>query len=108
MAALILRLRAALSPADATTQLASSPPGRERTLAASALLIGTPYLKDPLGEGHAPHPQPRVRLDRMDCQTFVETAMALGQADDEAELRAALDDLRPTAAPSNTPSATTS
>jgi hypothetical protein len=97
MTALALLLFA--TPPQATlgallSDLATTPPGRARTLAASELLIGTPYAKDPLGEGHPPHPRPRLRLDEMDCQTFVETAMALGEAQNEPELRAALDDLR--------------
>jgi hypothetical protein len=79
--------------------LTASPPGAQRTVAASALLLGTPYAKEPLGEGDAKHPEPRMRLDRMDCQTFVETAMALGEASDEGELRAALDDVRYGGAP---------
>jgi hypothetical protein len=102
MAVLALLLLAAVPPPalDKTlSDLASVPAGPERTLAASAMLLGTPYEKEPLGEGQAPHPRPRLRLDFMDCQTFVETAMALGQADDEAELRAALDDLRYGGAP---------
>jgi hypothetical protein len=74
--------------------LASQPAGPQRTLAASELLLGTPYAKEPLGEEEPHHPGPRLRLDRMDCQTFVETAIALGQADSEAQLHAALDDVR--------------
>jgi hypothetical protein len=102
MHALTLLLFAALPQgklATSISDLAADPAGGERTLAASSLLVGTPYGKEPLGEGRPPHARPRLRLDEMDCQTFVETAMALGQAEDETELRAALDDLRYRSAP---------
>ncbi|MGZ6134961.1 MAG: N-acetylmuramoyl-L-alanine amidase-like domain-containing protein, partial [Myxococcaceae bacterium] len=48
-----------------------------RILGLSAQFLGTPYAHSPLGEGEGPDPDPRLRLDRMDCLTFVETVMAL-------------------------------
>jgi predicted transcriptional regulator len=75
--------------------LASAPPpGAPRAVAASAPLLGAPYLLSPLGEGRGEDPDPRFRLDAFDCVTFVETAIALGNAASVAEARALLDDLR--------------
>ncbi len=91
---LLLAVRPEATVGGTLTALSSDPIGPQRVLAASALLLGTPYEKEPLGEGQPKHPNPRLRLDRMDCQTFVETAIALGQGQTEPELRAALDDLR--------------
>jgi len=97
----ILLLLAPSPPATANASLdhtlaalVQKPAGSERTVAASETLLGTPYEKEPLGEGRPPHPNPRLRLDHMDCQTFVETAIAMGQAQNQAELRATLDDVR--------------
>jgi hypothetical protein len=93
-ALLLLALQPKTTAVGTLAALTDEALGAQRTLAASALLLGTPYAKEPLGEGDARHPEPRLRLDRMDCQTFVETAIALGEAVDEAQLRAALDDVR--------------
>ena len=38
--------------------------------------LGTPYIKDPLGEGIAPDTDPLIRFDAFDCTTFVETVLA--------------------------------
>jgi len=43
--------------------------------------VGTPYIKDPLGEGIAPDTDPLIRFDAFDCTTFVETILA----DDDIE-----------------------
>lgn len=80
--------------------LVQFPPGRDRTVAASRLMLGTPYETDPLGEGSGKSPRPRIRFDRVDCQTFVEEAIALGQADSAAGLLPRLDDVRYAGAPS--------
>ena len=40
--------------------------------------LGTPYLRNPLGEGVAPDTDPLIRFDAFDCTTFVETALANG------------------------------
>ena len=81
-------------------KLGDLPPGPVRTARASALLLGRPYALHPLGEGEGQDPKPRLWLDGFDCQTFVEPALALGQARTEAEVRAAMDDLRYAGAPS--------
>lgn len=45
-----------------------------RTMAIAEMLAGTPYTADPI---EAPDEQLTVRLDSMDCTTFVETVLAL-------------------------------
>ncbi len=74
--------------------LARFPRGRARTLAASSLMLETPYVEGPLGEGSGRDPDPRIRFDQADCQTFVEEAMALGEAAGAEELPRILDDIR--------------
>lgn len=93
---LALALAAAAQPNVATLLrvLGDTPMGPERTVRATELLLGAPYALHPLGEGVRPDSQPRLRVDRFDCQTFVETAMALGQSRTEAEVARALDDIR--------------
>ncbi len=81
-------------------KLGDTSPGPERTVRASELLLGRPYKLHPLGEGFGRDPKPRWRLDAFDCQTFVETALALGEAHTVPEARAALDDIRYAGAPS--------
>jgi hypothetical protein len=53
-----------------------------------------PYARSPLGEGSGRDPDPRFRLDRFDCVTFVETALALGASRRVDEARILLDDIR--------------
>jgi hypothetical protein len=77
-----------------------APAGGERAAAATAALLGSPYVLSPLGEGFGRDPDPRFRLDAFDCMTFVETAVALGSASSLPEARAALDDVRYSGAPS--------
>ncbi len=79
--------------------LARHPPGRARALAASSLMLDTPYVEHPLGEGAGRDPLPRLRFDAVDCQTFVEEAIALGEAGNPAELPRVLDDVRYGASP---------
>ncbi len=43
--------------------------------------LGTPYVRDPLGEEKAPDTDPLIRFDAFDCTTFVETVLA----DDDIE-----------------------
>lgn len=57
-------------------------------------LRGAPYLRSPLGEGAAPDPDPRFRLDAFDCTTFVETTIALAYGSSLADSRQQLDRLR--------------
>src|SRR5512147_642920 len=74
--------------------LAARAAGAPRAVWASGLLVGAPYRVSPLGEGSGIDRDPRFRLDAFDCQTLVETAIALGNARSVAEARVLLDDLR--------------
>lgn len=49
-------------------------------------LLGTPYVRSPLGEGRAPDDDPRIRFDAFDCTTWVETALALATCDERSLL----------------------
>ena len=66
----------------------------ERVERLSALFVGVPYGDLPLGEGTGIEPQPRWRTDLVDCQTFVETVLAMANAKSLARARAILDDIR--------------
>ncbi|WP_373046104.1 N-acetylmuramoyl-L-alanine amidase-like domain-containing protein [Vulgatibacter sp.] len=79
---------------EAVRALAATGAGWARTRAASEAFLGTPYVVSPLGEGTGPDPDPLLRWDGVDCLTFVETALAVGNADDIAAAAAALDDIR--------------
>ncbi len=90
----------AAPPPGTFAWLARFPPGRQRALAASSLMLETPYAEGPLGEGAGQDPDPRIRFDAVDCQTFVEEAIALGEAPSAAELLPVLDDVRYGGSPS--------
>ena len=60
----------------------------------SKLFVGTPYGEFPLGEGQGVEPQPRWRTDKVDCQTLVETVMAMANAHTLDEAKSILDDIR--------------
>ncbi|HSA24721.1 MAG TPA: DUF1460 domain-containing protein, partial [Myxococcota bacterium] len=64
-----------------------------RLAALSARFLEVPYLLSPLGEGpgHPPDEDPLLRLDAVDCTTFVEQVMAFARARD---LAGALRELR--------------
>ncbi len=99
MAPLLAALLLAVSPppirlAPLFTAAGAAAPGGARAAAASAPLVGIRYQLGPLGEGHGPDPDPRLRLDAFDCVTLIETAMALGAGRSEDEVRRALDDIR--------------
>lgn len=49
--------------------------------------LGTPYVRDPLGEGFAPDTDPLIRFDAFDCTTFVETVLADGDIDKLTKIR---------------------
>ncbi len=51
---------------------------------ASQSFLGKPYLVDPLGEGPStpPDTDPVIRFDKFDCQTFVETVLAMAWSSD--------------------------
>ena len=66
----------------------------DRVAQLSALLVDSPYGEQPLGEGDGPEPRPRWRLDRFDCQTLVETVLAMANAKSTAEAKLILDDIR--------------
>ena len=87
------------APAPLLRALAERTAGGERAVAATEPLLGRRYLLSPLGEGAGPDPDPRFRLDAFDCVTFVETAIALGNAGDLDEAARALDDVRYDGAP---------
>jgi len=82
------------APAALLRALLERPAGPERAVAATEPLIGRRYLLSPLGEGAGPDPDPRFRLDAFDCVTFIETAIALGNAGNLDEAARALDDVR--------------
>lgn len=99
--ALALPARAApiaqMEPAQLDEQLArfSRFPIGARIDAVSKLFLGTPYGDFPLGEGGSgPEPQARWRLDTVDCQTFVETVLALVNSRSTAQAQRVLDDVR--------------
>lgn len=88
--------------AESIDQIAALPELRDRILSASERFLGTPYQFDPLGEGpgHKPDEDPRLRWDRVDCQTYVETVMAISRAKSPASLLGVMDDIRYDGAPS--------
>lgn len=53
-----------------------------RIESASRLFLDVPYMHDPVGEGPGADfdPRPVIRFDRFDCQTFIETVLALAYA----------------------------
>src|SRR5690349_2186345 len=65
-----------------------------RLLGLSEQLVGTPYAHSPLGEGEGQDPDPRLRLDRVDCLTFVETVMALALSSSLEDVVHVLDSIR--------------
>ncbi len=87
-----------LSPEALTAELEArhAMPGtfEEKVERVTRGLVAAPYLLSPLGEGMAPDPDPRFRLDAFDCTTLVETALALLACDDLGEVQARLDRIR--------------
>ncbi|MFN7133786.1 MAG: N-acetylmuramoyl-L-alanine amidase-like domain-containing protein, partial [Myxococcales bacterium] len=76
-------------------ELATLADNQQRILAASASLLGAPYVNDPLGEGEGqPDADPLLRLDAMDCQTYVETVLAMAASASHDEVEKRLNDLR--------------
>jgi N-acetylmuramoyl-L-alanine amidase-like len=103
LAATVLTLALATPPPSPTVDDAAlearltSVRGRSleaRLLGLSERFLGTPYAHSPLGEGEGPDPDPRLRLDRVDCLTFVETVMALGLSDSVEDVVHVLDSIR--------------
>lgn len=56
----------------------------ERMERVSAVLMGRPYVNDPMGEGVAPDADPIARYDAFDCLTFAEEVLALSMSPDPA------------------------
>jgi hypothetical protein len=71
-------------------------PFEERLERASAAFLGLPYRDDSVGEGRtgAFDRRPAFRLDSFDCQTYVETSLALAAARSGREFRATVLALR--------------
>lgn len=90
--ALLLALLAALPALD--EGLRDLPAGPPRAVWAAGQLLGAPYAHSSLGEGEGIDPDPRFRLDRFDCVTLVETALALGASTRVADAAVLLDDIR--------------
>ncbi len=100
----VAALLAAPPPSDADMEAAiaqaqGSPDFADRVEQISRLFLGVPYGAYPLGEGEGVEPQPRWRTDQVDCQTYVETVLALANARSLPEAKALLDDLRYRAPP---------
>jgi hypothetical protein len=104
---LVLALLIAAAPApisddklDAQVQSAHSLPFPDRIDALSKLFLGVPYGEFPLGDGAGVEPGPRWRIDQVDCQTYVETVLALANARNLSEAKTVLDDIRYSGDPS--------
>ena len=101
LAALVATLLAAApvaqltdSQLDAKIAEAHRSPFPERIEALSKLFVGTPYGEGPLGEGSGVEPAPRWRTDSVDCQTFVETVLAMANSTSLPQAKLVLDDIR--------------
>jgi len=96
---LVLAITPSTSPNDdaALQTLLDSVRGRSldgRLLGLSERFLGTPYAHSPLGEGEGQDPDPRLRLDKVDCLTFVETVIALGLSSSVEDVLHVLDSVR--------------
>jgi hypothetical protein len=60
----------------------------------SAMFLGTSYADLPLGDDGGPEPGLRWRVDKVDCQTFVETVLAMANAHSLEQAKSILDDIR--------------
>jgi Protein of unknown function (DUF1460) len=89
---LLLALLAA--PPALDEGLRDLPAGPPRAVWAAGQLRGAPYAHSSLGEGGGIDPDPRFRLDRFDCVTLVETALALGASTRVADAAVLIDDIR--------------
>ena len=100
IAALIAALLASpvsqLSETDLDARLAQvhALPFPERIERLSGVFLGTPYGELPLGDGSGPEAWPRWRTDKVDCQTYVETVLAMANARSLTEAKNILDDIR--------------
>jgi hypothetical protein len=88
---------ARLSEAQLDRRIAAAQalPIGDRIQELSRLFVGTAYVDFPLGEGGTgPEPQARFRLDGVDCQTYVETVLAMANARSVSQAKVLLDDIR--------------
>lgn len=70
-------------------------PFADRIGALSELFVGVPYTDLPLGDGESgPEPGPLFRTDGVDCQTYVETVLAMANAGSLGQAKSILDDIR--------------
>ena len=80
---------------DAKIAEAHRLPFAERIGALSELFVGVPYTDFPLGDGdQGPEPGPLFRTDGVDCQTYVETVLAMANASGLDQAKAVLTDIR--------------
>jgi hypothetical protein len=80
---------------DAKISEARRLPFSGRIDALSRLFLGVPYTDLPLGDGDSgPEPGPLFRTDGVDCQTYVETVLAMANARNLDQAKAILDDIR--------------
>jgi hypothetical protein len=80
---------------DRRITAAQALPIGDRIQELSRLFVGTTYVDFPLGEGGTgPEPQARFRLDGVDCQTYVETVLAMANARSLSQAKVLLDDIR--------------
>lgn len=69
-------------------------PLAQRVERLSALFLGVPYGEFPLGDELGPEKGPRWRVDAVDCQTYVETVLAMANSRSLDQARSVLDDIR--------------
>src|SRR5437016_8733579 len=80
---------------DAKIAEAHRLPFPERIDSLSRPFVGGPYTDLPLGDGEqGPEPGPRFRTDGVDCQTYVETILAIANGRSLDQAKAILDDIR--------------
>ncbi len=86
-----------LSESELDTRIAEAHklPFSARIDALSRLFVGVPYTDLPLGDGDSgPEPGPLFRTDGVDCQTYVETVLAMANATGLDQAKAVLTDIR--------------
>src|SRR3954467_11153775 len=102
ISALLATLVSAATPAplteaqlDARISETHAMPLSGRIDALSRLFMGVPYTDLPLGDGDSgPEPGPLFRTDGVDCQTYVETVLAMANASNLDQAKAVLTDIR--------------
>lgn len=85
---------------DVKVREAHTLPFPQRIEALSRLFLGVPYGNYPLGDGSGVEPGPRWNTSAVDCQTYVETVLALANARNVREAHQILDDIRYSGPPS--------